>query len=222
MRWTAEFSDERIEIDIGLDLEGAMLRTEHPAARYQVLILIHRNHVSRRFVEFIDPMKAKLGRIHPSSSLDSSITQSASGKTEAQFLKERVAVIQICIHQSVDYYSGRRLRERREFSHGDSDQLPCSGPGMFVAAVGATMSRGDIFATVSEFLEEIAGISPGNVNDDSTLDGELEMNSVKFVELQVALEDEFDIFIDPVAVVELNRLGSIVDYLAELVAEKSA
>lgn len=93
---------------------------------------------------------------------------------------------------------------------------------MFVAAVGATMSRGDIFATVSEFLEEIAGISPGKVSDDSTLDGELEMNSVKFVELQVALEDEFDIFIDPVAVVELNRLGSIVDYLTELVAEKSA
>lgn len=84
------------------------------------------------------------------------------------------------------------------------------------------MSRGDIFATVSEFLEEIAGISPSNVNDDSTLDGELEMNSVKFVELQVALEDEFDIFIDPVAVVELNRLGSIVDYIAELVAEKAA
>ena len=34
-----------------------------------------------------------------------------------------------------------------------------------------------------------------------------------FVELQVALEDDYGIELDAVEMVELNRLGAIVDYL---------
>jgi acyl carrier protein len=42
------------------------------------------------------------------------------------------------------------------------------------------------------------------------------MESVAFLELQVALEDELGIEIDPVRVVELNELGKIADYIHAL------
>jgi len=73
---------------------------------------------------------------------------------------------------------------------------------------------------VHALLHEIAGIDPMLLNDDATIDGDLEMNSVTFVELQVALEEELDVIIDPIIVVELNRLGDIIDHLERLVAEK--
>ncbi len=79
--------------------------------------------------------------------------------------------------------------------------------------------HGSVMTKVSELLVEIAGIDGATITEDSTIDGDLEMNSVTFVELQVALEEELEILIDPIAVVELNRLGDIVDYLVSLVDE---
>jgi len=75
---------------------------------------------------------------------------------------------------------------------------------------------------VSTLMQEIGGIAAETIRDDAAIDGELEMNSVTFVELQVALEDELDVLIDPVEVVERNRFGAIVAYLEGLVAERSA
>lgn len=83
------------------------------------------------------------------------------------------------------------------------------------------MSRTEALEILRGLLAEIAGIDAGTVTEDSTIDGDLEMNSVTFVELQVALEDELDVLIDPIAVVERNRVGEIVDYLCSLVAEKA-
>jgi len=54
------------------------------------------------------------------------------------------------------------------------------------------------------------------MSEGATIDDELQMNSVAFVELQVAIEEEYSIQIDPIAVVELNRFGSIVDYIHRL------
>lgn len=78
----------------------------------------------------------------------------------------------------------------------------------------------DVRAILTKLLQEIAGIEPAAIRDDATIDGDLELNSVTFVELQVALEDDLDIVIDPVEVVERNRLGAIVGYLEALVAEQ--
>ena len=62
-------------------------------------------------------------------------------------------------------------------------------------------------------LHEIAGIPPDQVTDEATIDEELQMQSVVFVELQVAIEEEFHTEIDPIQVAELNQFGSIVDYV---------
>lgn len=83
-------------------------------------------------------------------------------------------------------------------------------------------SRSDVADILRRYLEEIASIDPVAISEDSTIDGDLEMNSVTFVELQVALEEELDVLIDPIVVVELNRLGDIVDYLASLVGEQTS
>jgi acyl carrier protein len=54
------------------------------------------------------------------------------------------------------------------------------------------------------------------VTDGATIDSDLQMDSVAFLEVQVALEDELGIEIDPVQVVELNEFAAIVAYLEAL------
>jgi acyl carrier protein len=43
------------------------------------------------------------------------------------------------------------------------------------------------------------------------------MESVAFVELQVAIEAEYDIEVDPIRVIELDRFGDVVAYIDSLV-----
>ena len=83
------------------------------------------------------------------------------------------------------------------------------------------MSREKVAEILRTYLGEVAGISAESVGPDSSIDGDLEMNSVTFVELQVALEEHFDILIDPIAVIECNQFEAIVDYLHSLVRESS-
>lgn len=66
-----------------------------------------------------------------------------------------------------------------------------------------------------QLLHEIAHIPRDSIKDDSTIDGDLLMESVVFVELQVAIEDELDIVTDPIRIVELNEFASIVTYIFE-------
>jgi len=62
-------------------------------------------------------------------------------------------------------------------------------------------------------INEIAGIEPDKITEDAKVDEELQMSSVAFVELQVAIEEEYQIQVDPIQLVELNRFGAIVDYV---------
>ena len=68
-------------------------------------------------------------------------------------------------------------------------------------------------------INEITTIPRDQITYDATVDKELQMESVAFVELQVAIEDEYGIQIDPIRVVELNRFGAIVDYIYECISE---
>jgi acyl carrier protein len=81
---------------------------------------------------------------------------------------------------------------------------------------GAPVTRGEVYDRIASLLEEIAEIPKKSVSETSTIDHDLSMQSVAFVELQVALEDEYDIEIDPIHIVELNEFGQIVDYVHEL------
>lgn len=77
-------------------------------------------------------------------------------------------------------------------------------------------SKDEVRELLVRLLGEIAKIPREKIDDSSTIDGALQMESVAFVELSVAIEDELDIRTDPVAVVELNEFGAIVDYVFDL------
>ena len=79
-------------------------------------------------------------------------------------------------------------------------------------------SRQEVRERLASLIKEIANIPTDHIGDDATVDGELQMNSVAFVELQVAIEEDYEIQIDPVRVVELNQSGAIVDYVHHCVA----
>ncbi len=65
---------------------------------------------------------------------------------------------------------------------------------------------------LAALLHEIARVPLDRIVDGATIDG-LELESIDFVELQVALEDEYGIELDPIRVVELNELGAIAAYV---------
>lgn len=83
-------------------------------------------------------------------------------------------------------------------------------------------SREAVRERLRQLVHEITGVALEAVTDDATIDEELRMESVAFVELQVSLEDDFGIEIDAVQVVELNRFGPIVDYVYELASRPAA
>jgi acyl carrier protein len=78
-------------------------------------------------------------------------------------------------------------------------------------------TRNDVCNLLVRLLHEVGKIPLEKIHDDSTVDGELQMQSVVFIEIQVALEDTYEVELDPVRMVELNRLATIVDYIFDSV-----
>lgn len=72
-----------------------------------------------------------------------------------------------------------------------------------------------VWTLIASTLAEL-GVAPERITREATIADDLGLESVAFVELQVTLEDELGIEIDPIQVVELNELSSIVRYLCEL------
>jgi acyl carrier protein len=89
------------------------------------------------------------------------------------------------------------------------------GGGVNLQTASRTPTRHQVRERVLSLINEITAIPKEQITDHATVDGELQMQSVAFVELQVALEDEYQIQIDPIRVVELNEFGAIVDYVYE-------
>ena len=83
-------------------------------------------------------------------------------------------------------------------------------------------TRSAVRERLADLINEIAAIPKDLIVEQATVDGTLQMQSVAFVELQVAIEDEYQILIDPVHVVELNSFGAIVDYVFECVVGGAA
>jgi acyl carrier protein len=81
--------------------------------------------------------------------------------------------------------------------------------------VSATLSRDAVRERLVSLICEVAKIPKERITETATVDEELQMQSIAFVELQVAIEDEYEIQIDPIRVVELNQFGAIVDYVYE-------
>jgi len=70
----------------------------------------------------------------------------------------------------------------------------------------------DIRRLLDRLLVEV-GVSQESLHDGARITEDLALESVAFVELQVALEEELGIELDPIKVVELDELSAIAEYL---------
>jgi len=84
-----------------------------------------------------------------------------------------------------------------------------------------TPTRDEVRTRLATLVHEIVGVPPEQITDTATIDEQLQMQSVAFVELQVAIEETYNIQLDPIRVVELNAFGAIVDYVRECAAQSA-
>jgi len=89
-----------------------------------------------------------------------------------------------------------------------------------MTAIAGSVTRAHVRDVVATLVEEIGKIPRDRIVDGATLDEALRMESVALVELQVAIEDEYDIELDPIRIVELNEFGAIADYVLQQIAAK--
>lgn len=82
-------------------------------------------------------------------------------------------------------------------------------------------TRNEVRTRLATLLHEIVGVPAEQITDTATIDEQLQMQSVAFVELQVAIEETYNIQLDPIRVVELNAFGAIVDYVRECAAQSA-
>jgi acyl carrier protein len=86
-----------------------------------------------------------------------------------------------------------------------------------MAALSQNPSVEEVLGYLVSVLGRILDRSPADIGPSATLDEDLALESVAFVELQVWLEDELGVEIDPITVVELNTLGDVAVYLHSLI-----
>lgn len=73
---------------------------------------------------------------------------------------------------------------------------------------------------LAQLLSEVGRIPIDRIIDGATVDEGLRMESVAFVELQVSIEDYYNIEIDPIEVVERGEFGAIARYIHSRIANE--
>jgi acyl carrier protein len=82
-----------------------------------------------------------------------------------------------------------------------------------------TPTREEVERRLIDLTTEVAKIPRQRIVNGATFEDDLRMESIAFVEIHVALEDEYDVEIDPLQVIELNEFGAIVDYVHRQITE---
>lgn len=88
--------------------------------------------------------------------------------------------------------------------------------------ISSRLTRLDLRDQLAALINEIAKIESEKITENATVDEDLQMNSVAFVELQVAIEEEYHIEIDPIQLVEINRFGDIIDYIHSCIVNQGS
>jgi acyl carrier protein len=87
-----------------------------------------------------------------------------------------------------------------------------------VAAAPATAAeeRARVLAGVADILEEVSGVKPDDVREESSFGQEdLDVDSLTMVEVVVAAEDHFKVRISDDVVSGLKRVSDLVDVIAQ-------
>ena len=74
-------------------------------------------------------------------------------------------------------------------------------------------TRDEITAGLSEILEEVAGVNPGDVAEDKSFTDDLDVDSLSMVEVVVAAEERFGVKIPDDDVKGLRTVGDAVSYI---------
>jgi len=84
-------------------------------------------------------------------------------------------------------------------------------------AAGSAGARSveEIKQVLKELIEENAGISASSIKDDSSIDGELAMDSLSFVSLQVAVDETFGVECEADEIEKRSRFDAIAQLIFE-------
>jgi acyl carrier protein len=82
------------------------------------------------------------------------------------------------------------------------------------------VSIDSVKSTLRQLIAEVTELDPEAISDSSTWDEDIKLPSIAFVELQAAVEETFDIEVDPVEVIELNTFGAVAALIAEKVRSR--
>ena len=74
-------------------------------------------------------------------------------------------------------------------------------------------TRDEITAGLSEILEEVAGVNPGDVAEDKSFTDDLDVDSLSMVEVVVAAEERFGVKIPDDEVQNLKTVGDAVSFI---------
>lgn len=85
--------------------------------------------------------------------------------------------------------------------------------------LNSEVSRSAIAERAKALLHEIGKLPLEEITEDASFDTTLALESMQLIQLVVALEEEFGAELDPLHMVELSRLGDIVDYIHARVEE---
>ena len=80
-------------------------------------------------------------------------------------------------------------------------------------------TRREVSDRLVQLTSEIAKIPADRITETATIDEDLCLESVTFIELQVAIEEEYQVEIDPIRVLELNQFGAIAEYVYRVIVE---
>ena len=94
-------------------------------------------------------------------------------------------------------------------------------PSQLTPAAPAAGARSvdEIKKILKDLIEENAGIPASSIKDDSTIDGELAMDSLSFVSLQVAVDETFGVECEAEDIEKCNRFDAIAQLISERLQE---
>ncbi|AZS89762.1 acyl carrier protein [Streptomyces griseoviridis] len=73
----------------------------------------------------------------------------------------------------------------------------------------------DILNTVAEIIAEVVGVDPALVTTEKSFVNDLDIDSLALVEMNIVIEDRFDLKIPDERVADLTTVGDMVSYIAE-------
>jgi acyl carrier protein len=87
-------------------------------------------------------------------------------------------------------------------------------------AVASEITPEEVKVTLKRLISEACGVSTEAIHDETTIDQDLQIPSIVFVELQVAAEETFDVLLDPLELIELNTFGRIANAIHAKIVDR--